>query len=58
MLGLSAGFLLYIAASDIIPTIHERMPKKKFIDWQPLLLVLGVVTVGIMIQIAHRLTGE
>jgi len=53
LIGLSAGFLLYIAASDIIPEIHERSQKDKFFDWQPLLLILGAVVVGLGIQLAH-----
>ncbi len=54
LLGLSAGFLLYIAMSDIIPEIHERSTKKKLFEWQPVLLVMGVVVVGVAIQIAHH----
>lgn len=53
LIGLSAGFLLYIAASDIIPSIHEQSDNKRLFDWQPLLLVLGAVVVGISINIAH-----
>lgn len=53
LIGLSAGFLLYIAASDIIPEIHERSPKDKLFDWQPVLLILGAVVVGLGIQWAH-----
>ncbi len=54
LLGLSAGFLLYIAASDIIPEIHETSSKSKFIDWPVLLLLLGVVVVGLTINFAHK----
>jgi zinc and cadmium transporter len=55
LLGLSAGFLLYIAASDIIPSIHRHpSTRKKFFDWQPFLLVLGVLVVGVSVNIAHR----
>lgn len=54
LLGLSAGFLLYIAASDIIPTIHDESPKNKLFDVRPLLLVFGAVFVGITINIAHN----
>lgn len=55
LLGLSAGFLLYIALSDIIPTLHERASQKKHLfDWQPLLLLLGVILVGATIEIAHK----
>ena len=53
LLGLSAGFLLYIAASDIIPTIHDETPKDKLFDSRPILLLLGAVIVGITINLAH-----
>lgn len=54
LIGLSAGFLLYIATSDIIPEIHEKTKEKKLFDLQPLLLVLGVVVVTISIRLAHH----
>lgn len=54
LIGLSAGFLLYIAASDIIPEIHEKTSKKRLFEWQPILLLVGVVTVGVAIQLAHH----
>lgn len=53
LLGLSAGFLLYIAASDIIPEIHENSPRHKLIDWPVAMLLGGVILVGATIQIAH-----
>jgi zinc transporter ZupT len=54
LIGLSAGFLLYIATSDIIPEIHEKTPKSKLFDWQPVLLVIGVVVVGTAVKLAHH----
>ena len=51
--GLSAGFLLYVALSDIIPTLHENHNKKKLFDWQPLLLLAGVATVVIASYLTH-----
>ena len=54
LLGLSAGFLLYIAASDIIPDIHENAPRHKLFDWRALMLLAGVLTVGISVNLAHR----
>lgn len=54
LLGLSAGFLLYIAASDVIPSIHENRSKKQVFDLQALLLILGVLVVGLTTSIAHR----
>ncbi len=56
LLGLSAGFLLYIAASDIIPEIHESAQKRRLLDWQPLMLLIGVAIVAIAIQISHSVT--
>lgn len=53
LLGLSAGFLLYIALSDVIPSIHNREKGKRF-SVQALLLVAGAVFVGISIQVAHN----
>ncbi len=54
LLGVSAGFLLYIAMSDIIPEIHESTPKKRLFDWPPLMLLLGVLVVGLAINISHK----
>ena len=55
LLGLSAGFLLYIAMSDIMPELHNHIKKeKRLIDWQPALLVLGIVIVSVVISVAHN----
>lgn len=54
LLGISSGFLLYIALSDIIPSIHQNASKKNLFDWQPVLLLIGAVVVGISIQLAHH----
>ncbi len=54
LLGLSAGFLLYIALSDVIPSVHEKSTNKTFLDIQSLLLVAGVLIVGLSINISHR----
>lgn len=53
LLGLSAGFLLYIALSDIIPTIHAKTDASKLLHVQSLLLLVGVVVVGLAIWLAH-----
>ena len=58
LLGLSAGFLLYIALSDVIPTIHESMHGKKLFNLEPFLLLLGVVLVGLAITISHNYIDE
>lgn len=53
LLGISAGFLLYIAMSDIIPTIHAKVDASKLIQAQTLLLIIGVIVVGISVTLAH-----
>ncbi len=58
LLGVSAGLLLYIAMSDIIPDLHERSAKKRLFDWQPLLLIIGILVVGFSIQAAHHYLPE
>lgn len=55
LLGLSAGFLLYIALSDIIPTIHETTGKRHLLDVRPLLVLVGVLIVGLAIYFAHSI---
>lgn len=54
LLGISAGFLLYIAMSDIIPTIHDKAPKKTFFNLQSVLLIIGAGVVGLAINLAHN----
>ena len=51
--GASAGFLLYIAASDLIPTLHDETQHHKLFDVRPLLLVFGATVVGLAIHFAH-----
>lgn len=53
LLGVSAGFLLYIALSDVIPTIHHRADKSKLLQWQTAMLLVGVVVVGLAVSLAH-----
>lgn len=47
-----AGFFIYIAASDIVPTIHAE-PKRAIANMQTFILIVGVVLVGITTTIAH-----
>jgi zinc and cadmium transporter len=54
LLGLSAGFLLYIAVSDIIPAIHARNGSAKKFNRQALLFILGLLTVYSVTTIAHQ----
>lgn len=58
LIGLSAGFLLYIATSDLIPTIHEHAKgKRRFFDIHSLMLLGGVLIVAAAVRIAHHFAG-
>lgn len=57
ILGLAAGMFIYIAASDLIPTIH-REAKGKFAHLSLLLLILGAVTVWGATTYAHEQLHE
>ncbi len=49
-ISLTAGFFLYISASDLIPEIHEKN-KRGFALFETLLLVLGVVVVWLLVNL-------
>ena len=49
LLALTSGFFLYVAASDIIPDIHEQ--PRKIGTIQAVMLILGIVLVGSIITI-------
>ena len=48
LLAIAGGFFIYIAASDIIPDIHEK-PRGEG-NLQALMLIIGVVVIGIVVQ--------
>ena len=52
ILGIVAGFFIYIAVSDIIPEIHKT-EKNSFAGPQTALLILGVVIVGVVTTQLH-----
>lgn len=52
LLGLVAGFFIYIAVSDIIPSIHEN-EDKVIAGPQTAMLVLGILLVGTVSTLAH-----
>lgn len=56
-LALSAGMLLYIALSDILPTVHEKQPSRKWLDSANLLFVSGMVVVYLAVLVAHHIEG-
>lgn len=51
LLAITSGFFLYIAASDIIPDIHEQ--PRKIGTIQAGMLILGLVLVGATIMLLH-----
>ncbi len=52
VLAITAGFFIYIAASDIVPELHEKS-KSKF-DLRPWFLLFGAVLIMIISPIAHK----
>lgn len=57
ILGLAAGMFIYIAASDLIPTIHHEA-KGKFAHASLLLLILGAALVGGISEYSHQQLHE
>lgn len=53
ILGLVAGFFIYIAVSDIIPDIH-RTESRSFAGPQTMLLILGALFVGVVTTQLHQ----
>ncbi len=49
LLAMTAGFFIYVAASDIIPDIHEQ--PRRIGTLQALTLVFGIVLVGVIIML-------
>jgi len=53
VLGLVAGFFIYIAASDIFPTIqHQKL--NKLATTQALIVILGALTVSMVTTVLHQ----
>lgn len=56
LLAITAGFFIYIAASDIIPAIHAQ-PKRREANIQAAVLLIGVVFVAVTTTLAHQYIG-
>ncbi len=56
LLAITAGFFIYIAASDIIPTIHAE-PKRRTANAQAGILLVGVAFVGMTTTLVHEYMG-
>jgi zinc and cadmium transporter len=50
--GVTAGFFIYIAVSDIIPSIHNNK-KRRTADIETMLLFIGVIVVALVIRVAE-----
>ncbi len=53
VLGIVAGFFIYIAVSDIIPSIHKN-EERTIAGPQTILLIVGVIVVSTMTSQLHR----
>lgn len=54
LLALAAGMFIYIAASDLVPTIHEEQ-SSRVANFQTVILLFGLVLVGLTTTITHQL---
>ena len=54
LLALTAGFFIYIAASDIIPTIHAE-PERRWANLQTAVLLVAIAVVGLAAYAVHEL---
>lgn len=52
LLALAAGMFIYIAASDLIPTIHDE-ESHKIANYQTLILIVGLIVVGLATVLIH-----
>ncbi len=53
ILGLVAGFFIYIAVSDIIPSIHKS-EEKVLAGPQTIMLLIGVISVSLLTTLLHN----
>ncbi len=52
LLAIAAGMFLYIAASDLVPTIHEE-PSPRVANYQTMILLFGIIFVGLTTTFIH-----
>lgn len=57
LLALTAGMFIYIAASDLIPTIHNET-SSRVANLQTLIFIVGITLVSAMIVSTHSLLSE
>ena len=54
ILALTAGMFLYIAASDLVPTIHAE-PSTRVANYQTFVFIFGIVVIGVVSSVIHQL---
>lgn len=54
VLGMTAGFFIYIALSNLIPEIHNR-ENQKIAFWETMLLFVGVLTIWFVITLLENM---
>lgn len=57
LIGFTAGFFIYIAASDIIPSINQQRNKQQVLDLQSGLVLFGAIAVSLIIMLTHQYFG-
>ena len=57
LLSVTAGFFIYIAASDLIPEIHHEN-RKGFALTETILMFLGVISIWIFITLLEGFGGH
>jgi zinc and cadmium transporter len=57
LLALTAGMFIYIAASDLVPTIHNET-SMRVANLQTLIFVIGITLISLMIISAHNVLPE
>lgn len=53
LLALAAGMFIYIAGSDLVPTIHEER-STKVANYQTMILLFGIVFIGLTTTLTHE----
>lgn len=56
LLAVASGMFIYIAASDLVPTIHEE-PSARVANYQTMILLFGIVFVGVTTTLIHQSFG-
>lgn len=54
-LALTAGVLLYVALSDIIPAVHEHKSNNRWLDPQIVFFIAGLLVVWFAVNITHSI---